>query len=127
MIWEKKTDLNAKITEIEGKIPRITGLAINSALTAVENKTLDVSSFIKKRDYDTKISEIEKKITDHNCDKYITTPEFNTLAAEVFNARLAQANLMTKTDFDTRLQSPSKRITSNKTKHLLVKNELKKF
>ena len=124
---KKKKDLNAKITEIEGKIPRITGLAINSALTAVENKILDVSSLIKKRDYDTKISEIEKKITRHNCDKYITTPEFNTLAAEVFNARLAQANLMTQTDFDTRLQSPSKRITSNKTKHLLVKNELKKI
>ena len=42
---------------------------------------------------DTKISELEKKLTDHNHGKYITTPEFNTLAA-VFNARLAQANLM---------------------------------
>ena len=26
-----------------------------------------------------KINEIEKKITDHNHDKYITTPEVNTL------------------------------------------------
>ena len=32
-------------------------------------------------------------------DKYITTPEFNNLAASVFNARLAQANLVSKTDF----------------------------
>ena len=55
--------------------------------------------------YDTKISELEKKLTDHNHDKYITTPEFNTLAAEVFNARLAQTNLITKTDFDTILSS----------------------
>ena len=31
------------------------------------------------------------------------TPEFNTLAANVFNARLAQANLITKTDFDAKL------------------------
>ena len=32
----------------------------------------------------------KKKLTDHNHDKYITTPKFNTLAADVFNARLAQ-------------------------------------
>ena len=37
--------------------------------------------------------------------KYITTPEFNTLATDVFNARLAQANLITKTDFDAKLSS----------------------
>ena len=109
----KKTDLNAKITEIEGKIPSTTGLATNSALTAVENKIPDVSSLVKKTDYNTKISEI-------------TTPEFNNLAARVFNARLAQANLVTKTDFDTKLQSLNKKINSNKTKHLLVENELEK-
>ena len=40
----KKTNLNATITEIEGKIPNITVLATNSALTAVENKIPDVSS-----------------------------------------------------------------------------------
>ena len=45
---KKKTDLNAKIIEIEGKIPSITGLATNSALTAVENKIPDVSSAVKK-------------------------------------------------------------------------------
>ena len=39
-------------------------------------------------------------MTDHNPDKYLTTPEFNTLAADVFNARLAHANLIPKTDFD---------------------------
>ena len=43
----KKTDLNAKITEVEGKIPSITGLATNSALTAVGNKIPDVSSLVK--------------------------------------------------------------------------------
>ena len=40
----------------------------------------------------TKITKTEKKSNDHNHDKYITTPEFNTLAANVFNARLTQAN-----------------------------------
>ena len=38
-----KTDSNVKTTEIEGKIPSITGLATNSALTAVQNKISDVS------------------------------------------------------------------------------------
>ena len=68
-----------------------------------------------KRQFDTKISELEKKVTDHNHDKYITTPEFNTLAADVFNERLAQANLITKTDFDAKLPSPNRKITSIKT------------
>ena len=48
--------------------------------------------FSQKTDYDTKNSEIEKKLTGHNRDKYITNPEFNNLAAGLFTARLAQAN-----------------------------------
>ena len=55
-------------------MPNITGLAANSALTAVENKISDASGLIKKTDYNTTLSEIEKKITDHNHDKYIATP-----------------------------------------------------
>ena len=72
----KKTDFNSKITEIEGEIPSITGLATSSALTAVENKTPDASSLVKKIDFDAKL----KKVSD--------------------------------------------RFASNKTKHLLVENEL---
>ena len=117
----------AKITEIENKIPSITGLATNSALTAVENKIPNVSSLVEKTDYDTKISEIEKKVSDHNQDKYITTPEFNNLAAGVFDARLAQVDLVAKADFDIKLQDISKRFSSKKTKHLLVENELRKL
>ena len=50
-----------------------------------------------------------------------------TLAADVFNARLAQANLITKTDSDAKLSSLNRNITTNKTKYLLVENELKKI
>ena len=112
---------------MQGKIPGIIGLVTNTALTTVENKIPNISSLVKKADYNKKIIEIEKKLTDHNHDKYITTPEFNTLAADVFNARLAQANLITKTDFDAKLSSLNRKITSNKSKHLLVENELKKL
>ena len=41
---------------------------------------------------------LNKKLTDHNHGKYITAPEFNTLAADVFNARLAQVNVIRKTN-----------------------------
>ena len=83
-------------------MPSISGLATNSALTAVENKIPNVSNFATKTDYNTKISEIEKKVSDHYHDKYITSPEFNNLAAGVFTARLAQANIVSKTDFDVK-------------------------
>ena len=116
-----------KLTELENKIPDTSNLATNAALTTVENKIPDVSSLVKKTDYNKKITEIENKLTDHNHDKYITTPEFNTLAVDVFNARLAQANLITKTDFDAKLSSLNKNVTKNKTRHLLVENELKKL
>ena len=124
---KKKTDLNAKVSEIESKIPNITGLATNSALIAVENKMPDVSSLVKKTDYDGRILDIEKKVTDHDHDEYITTSEFNNLAAKHFTATLAQANLVTKTDFDDKLKSFNKKINSNKIKHLLVENEFKKL
>ena len=57
-----KTDYSSKITEIESKIPitGITGLATNSALTAVENKIPTVSNLVTKTDYKTKISDIEQ-------------------------------------------------------------------
>ena len=60
-----------------------------------------VSNLVIKTNYNTKVTEIGKKLTDHNHDKYITTPEFITLAADVLNARLAQANL--SFDFKNRL------------------------
>ena len=124
----KKADFDAKVTEIEGKIPSISGLATNSALTSVENKILDVSSLVKKTDNNTKISEIENKVNDHNHDKYITTPEFNTLEADVFKARLAaQTELIRKPDFHSKLKGISDRVTKNKTKYFLVENELKKI
>ena len=82
---------------------------------------------LQKTNYDTKISELEKKLNDHSHDKYNATIEFNILAVDVFNARLAQANLITKTDFDAKLSSLNRKIMSNKSKHLLVENELKKL
>ena len=94
-------------------------MATSSALTAVENKTPRVSNLVKKTDYNTKISEIESK--------YITTADYNKFTKHILDTSINSKNLITKTGFDTRLQDISKRITSNKPKHLLVENELKKL
>ena len=102
-----------KLTELENKIPDISNLATKTALTTVENKIPDVSNLVNKTDYNTKVTEIEKKLTDHNHDKYIDTSGFNKLAADVFNARIAQANLITKADFDAKLTEKLLKIKQN--------------
>ena len=60
-------------------------------------------------------------------EKYITTPEYNKLTAENFPAKLKQADLIRKTDFNDKLKSLNQKNNSNKTKHLLVENQLKKL
>ena len=117
----------AKLTEIEDKIPDISNLATKTALTTVENKISSVSNFVKKTDYNTKITETENKLNNHNLNKYIDTREFSKLTADVFNARLAQSNLITKTDFDAKLSNLNRKTIQNKTRHLLVENELNKL
>ena len=57
--------------------------------------------WLKKTDFNTKVTEIEGKIPD-------------------------VSNLVKNTDFDTRLKKISDRVTKNKSKHLLVENKLKK-
>ena len=47
------------------------------------------------------------------------------LISSHFAERLAQAKLVTKTGFDDKLKNLNKKINSNKTKHVLVENELK--
>ena len=63
--------------------------------------------------------------------KYITTPKFDKLKAEIFTARFEQGSLATKadiadfiknTDFDDKLENLNKKVTSNKPKHLRVEN-----
>ena len=57
----------------------------------------------------------------------ISTLRSLILAANVFNTRITQANLITKTDFDAKLSSLNRKITQNKSKHLLIENELNKL
>ena len=81
----------------------------------------------KKQKNNTKVTEIENKLNNNNHDKYIDTSEFDKLAPDIFNARIAQKRLITKTEFDSKLSNLNRKITANKSKHLLVENELNKL
>ena len=54
----------------------------------MENKIPSVRNLVNKTDYNTKVTEIENKLNNHNHDKYIDTQDYNKLTA-VFNARIA--------------------------------------
>ena len=99
------------LTAIENKIPDISGLATKSALTTVETKVPDVSTLVKKTDYDTKISGLAT----------------NSSLTAVENKVPYVTSLVTKTDFDAKLKAVSDRVTKNKSKDLLLDNELKKL
>ena len=58
--------------------------------------------WLKKTDFNTKVTEIEGKISD-------------------------ASNLVKKTDLDTKFKNISDRVTKNKSKHLLVENEINKL
>ena len=115
-----------KLSDLENKIWDVSSLAARTALTVVENKIPIVFFQLKKQIITQKLVSLKRNLLIIIMISF-TAPEFNTLGAIVFNARLAQANLITKTDFDAKLSSLNRKTSSNKTKHLLVKNELKKL
>ena len=78
------------ITEFEGEIPSIAGLATTAALNAVENKTPNASDLVKKAEYDAKISDIEKI--------YSTTSEYNRFTSGIVDAKTREKELMNKSD-----------------------------
>ena len=88
-----KLNLEEKLVMLM-KTPDVRGLVTAAVLNT------KISGLGKKTDYDAKISEIEKKILDHNYTKYIAAQEFNKLTADTFAARLKHANLATKYDVD---------------------------
>ena len=117
------------ITVIEGKIQSISNFATKTALTAVENKIpsiSSISSLVKKNRLWHKNNRNWKN-TNHNHDKYITTSEFNNLAAAVFDIKLKWAKPVTKTDFNNIVTSLDGKIAANKTKNDSIENEIKKL
>ena len=75
------TTFNAKINEIENKIPSFTNLVTTSALT-VENNIPNVCDLVNKGDYDAKLSEI-KNI-------YCTSSDYNKLTNNTLDEKTTQ-------------------------------------
>ena len=67
---------------------------------------------VKQTNYNTKITETEEKLTDHNHVKYVTISEVKKLSVEFFDARLARANLVKKIDFDDKVKSQNQKVSS---------------
>ena len=82
-------DYNTKISEIEGKIHSITDLDTTAALTAVKNKIPLVSSLVKKKDYDTKLSDIERR--------YFTTSEYKKFTHDMRDEKIKENRLVNET------------------------------
>ena len=55
----KKIDCNSKVTKIEGKIPDVSNLATKTALTTVESKIPDVSNLVKKQTTTLKLQKLK--------------------------------------------------------------------
>ena len=62
VVWLQKTDFNTKVTEIEGKIPNVSGFLLtsvfNSKITDTENKMPDIKTLASK----TEVTAVENKI-----------------------------------------------------------------
>ena len=86
------------LIKLRKKIPDISGLASKTELTATENKIPDVSGLATA----SALTAVENKIPD------ITS-------------------LITTTDFDAKFKNIRDRVTNNKSKDLLLDNELKKL
>ena len=72
-----------------------------------------LASVIQSKKKQKKLTITQKKITNYNHDKFITTPEFNNFMLEIFDLRLKLAdisgksdiaNFPKKTDFDNQLR-----------------------
>ena len=119
-----KKNYDAKITEIEGKIPNVSGLATKTALDNVENKIPNVSNLVKKQIITLKLQKLKINLI---IIIMINILLLQNLIFDVFNARLSRANLVAKTNFDNPISSLDSKIAENKTKNESIQNELKKL
>ena len=119
---------NIKLIKLKIKIPDISGLATKSSVTHLITEQEEYTDKVKKKIPDisglaskTELTVIEKKIPDVNG---LATASALTV---VENKIPDITSLIIKTDFDAKLKKISDRVTNNKSKDLLLDNELKKL
>ena len=125
------TDTNAlhdKIDKVEKKIPDISGLATKSRVTRLITEQEDYTDKVKKKIIDIsgltskpELTDVENKIPD------VSGLATASALTAVENKIPDTTSLITKTDFDAKLKNISDIVTNNKSKDLLLDNELKKI
>ena len=120
--------LDDKIDKIEKKIPDISGLATKSSVTRLITEQEDYTDKVKKKIPDisglasiTELTAVENKIPDVN--GLATASALTAVENKIPDI----TSLIKKTDFDAILKNISDRVTNNKSKDLLLDNELKKL
>ena len=97
----------------------MTSAVLNTRISAVEKKIRNTTNLVAATFLNAKIIEVKNKIPDKS--KYVTTQEFNKLAAERrFCSKVKQVDLVHKNGFHNKLTSFDRETTSNKTKKLEV-------
>ena len=105
----KKTDYNAKVTNMEGQIAGITKNTIDNLADITKLKTVDTSNFVTRTKFsadtnalDDKIDGVEKKIPDisglatkTSLNSYLQTSTFNSKVTEVEN-KIKAADIIAK-------------------------------
>ena len=86
-----KSDYDADKTELENKIPDVSGFASKTALATVENKILSISNLATK----TALSTVKNKIPDVG--NLVTKAASTTVENKITSI----SNLVKKTDYDT--------------------------
>ena len=125
------TDTNAlddKIDKVEKKIPDISGLATKSSVTCLITEQEDYTDKVKKKIPDisglaskTELTDVEDKIPD-------VSGLATASALTAVENKISDINsLIIKTDFDAKSKNISDRVSNNKSKDLLLDNELKKL
>ena len=125
------TDTNAlddEIDKVEKKIPDICGLAAKSSVTRLITEQEDWTDKVKKKIPDisdlaskTELTDVENKIPD------VSGLATASALTAVENKIPDITSLITKTDFDAKLKNICDRVANNKSKDLLLDNELKKL
>ena len=123
------TDANAlddKIDKVEKKVPDISGLATKSSVTRLITEQEDYTDKVKKKIPDisglackTELTAVENKIPD------VSGLATASALTAVENRIPDITSLITKTYFGAKLKNISDRGTNNKSKDLLLDNELK--
>ena len=120
--------LDDKIDKAEKKIPDISGLLTKSSVTRLITEQDDYTDKVKKKIPDisgltskTELTAVENKISDVS--GLATASALTTVENKIPDI----TSLITKTDFDTKLKNISDRVTNNKSKDMLLDNELKKL